>query len=75
MFYPGLIYTVKFWTRAPSRSNFLHFHAVFDQFWPLVPPLGNPGTATGNHVIPEPTEGQGRCPLPKDLFFLDFFFF
>ena len=23
------IYTVKFWTRVPSQSNFLYFHAVF----------------------------------------------
>ena len=29
--------------RAPSWYNFLHFHAVFDKFWPnnrLMPPFG-----------------------------------
>ena len=24
----------KIWTRGPSRSNFLHFHTVFDEIWP-----------------------------------------
>ena len=28
------IYIVKFWTR--SRSNFLHFHAVFRKNWPNI---------------------------------------
>ena len=28
------IYIVKFWTRPSSRSIFLHFHAVFGNFWP-----------------------------------------
>ena len=42
------IYIVKLWPRAPSRSNFLHFHAVFGEIWPnnsLAPPLWrNPGS-------------------------------
>ena len=44
--------------RAPSRSNFFHFHAVLGkkigqiiafraQPLELAPPLGNPGSATG----------------------------
>ena len=35
------IYKVKFWMRAPSQSQFLHFQAVFRKIWPnnrLVPP-------------------------------------
>ena len=27
------LYIVKFWTRVPSRSNFLHFYAVFSDIW------------------------------------------
>ena len=37
-------------TRTPSRSNVLHFHAVFGEIWPnnklgSLPPPGNPGSA------------------------------
>ena len=43
------IYTDKFWMHTPSRSSFLHFHAIFRNFswyYGLAPPLRNPGSAT-----------------------------
>ena len=39
---------------SPPRFNFFPFHAVFGKFLPnnkLVPPLGNPGSATGEKGV------------------------
>ena len=54
------IHTAKFWTRA-SRSNFLRFHAVFDEIWPNnrlarpfglgAPRLGDPGSIAETSTV------------------------
>ena len=56
-----------------SRSNFLHFHAVFSKFWPnnsfahpfeLTPPLGNPGSAA---AVVDPGFSPGKGASSRDL--------
>ena len=57
-----------------SRSNFLHFHAVFREIWPnnrLATPLGNRGSATKNrsllgiHAVSFRSMAEWQCAFPS----------